>query len=134
MHRLTRTLLGGALPLALAGCQQVHVTPIAPASARPPVVTDSVRLFYSRDAVPFRYDEIAVLSMDVDWLVRDKEDIYRALRARAGEIGANAVIVAPIEGPTPGEEVAPELVTSGGLRGNALAIFLHLADTVRTPR
>lgn len=123
MHLLTRTRLYGALLLALAACQQVTVTPISPAPARSPVLTDSVRVFYSLDAVPFRYDEVALLSMDADWLVKDREDIYLKIREKAGEIGANAVIVAPFEEPT--------VVTTSGLRGNVLAIFLHLADTVR---
>ena len=123
MHLLTRTRLYGALLLALAACQQVTVTPIGPAPARSPVLTDSVRVFYSLDAVPFRYDEVALLSMDADWLVKDREDIYLKIREKAGEIGANAVIVAPFEEPT--------VVTTSGLRGNVLAIFLHLADTVR---
>lgn len=134
MDRLTRTCLCGALLFALSACQQVKVTPIAPTPARPAVLTDSVRLFYSPGAVPFRYDQIALLSMNVDWMAEDKEDIYLALRRKAGELGANAVIVAPIEEPTPGEKLASVLIASGGLRGNALAIFLHLADTVRNQR
>jgi hypothetical protein len=129
MHLLTRTRLCGALVLALAACQRVQVTPIGPASARLPVLTDSVRLFFSRDAVPFRYDEIALLSMDADWLAKDKEDIYLSLRKKAGELGANAVIVASVD-----EKGASVLYTAGGLQGNALAVLLHLADTVARPR
>lgn len=49
------------------------------------------------------------------------------------ELGANAVIVA-VKDPTTGGNVESVLVASGGLRGNALAVFLHLADTVMTPR
>lgn len=130
MGYLTRRRLCGALLLSVAACQQVKVTPIAPASARSAVLTDSVRLFFSPEAVPFRYDEIALLSMNVDWYVEDKEHIYLALRRKAGELGANGVIVAPAAGQTRGENVGPILITSGGLRGNALAVFLYLADTV----
>lgn len=133
MARVTRTHLCGVFLLALSACQQVKVTPISPAP-RPAVITDSVRLFFSREAVPYRYDEIAVLSMAVDWFVKDKESIYLALRTKAGQLGANAVILAPLEVPTRDERVAPVLVSSGGLRGNALAVFLHFADTVATPR
>lgn len=132
MDRLTRTRLCGALLLALSACQQVRVTPVAPATARPAVPTESVRLFYSREAVPFRYEEIALLSMHVDWLVRDKEAIYLALRQKAGELGANAVIIAPMKDSPSGEQV-PVLVTASGLSGNALAVFLRVADTVTTP-
>ena len=134
MRHMTGTRFCAALLVALAACQQVKVSNLGPAPARPPLPTASVRLFYSREAVPFRYDEIALLSMDADWLADDREDIYRALRKRAGEIGANAVIVAPIADPTTGEKVAAVLYTSGGLRGNAIAVFLHLADSVTTPR
>lgn len=130
MNYLTRTLFCGALLLSVAACRQVKVTPIAPATPRPAVLTDSVRLFFSPEAVPFRYDEIALLSMNVDWNLEDKEDIYLALRKKAGELGANGVIVALAAGQRRGENVGSVVITSGGLRGDALAVFLHLADTV----
>ena len=119
--------------VTLGACHPVSVRPID-TSPRPFVAIDSVRLFYSPEAVPFRYDEVAVLDMEVDWLIKDREDIYRALREKAGQLGANAVIVPTIDKASRDAEVVPELVTRGGIRGKALAIFLHLADTVATPR
>jgi hypothetical protein len=133
MPRVIRTCRCFALIVILGACQTVRVTPIDPAP-RPFVAIDSVRLFYSVEAVPFRYDEVALLDMEADWLTEDREHIYRALREKAGRLGANAVIVAPIEEPSKGQKVASVLVTRTGYRGKAMAVFLHLADTVATPR
>ena len=133
MTSLIRTVCCFAVIVILGACQAVKVTPIDPAP-RPFVATDSVRLFYSLEAIPFRYDEVAVLDMEADWLREDREDIYRALREKAGQLGANAIVVAPIDEPSSGEKVASVLVTRTGYRGKAVAVFLHLADTVATPR
>jgi hypothetical protein len=135
MRRLTRTVLWGASFITLVACPGVRVTPVASGPARVPVPADSVRLFYSREAVPFRYEEVAMLSTEADWLTEDREKLYLALRKKAGEIGANGIIVAPIDEPGTAEKMTSVLIGgSAQLRGDAIAIFLHLADTVATPR
>lgn len=135
MPSLTRAYLCLSALLLFAACQPVRVTRVGSAPARPPVLTDSVRVFYSRDAVPGRYEEIALLSTNAEWLTRGHEAMYAALRKKAGEIGANAVILSPVEEPTAVAKVASILISSPAtLRGSAIAIFLVPADSLKTPR
>ena len=78
----------------LAGCSvPVNANRIGSAPPRPPVSKDSVRLFFSTDYVTSRYEPIAVIGMGIDWNRPRDATEYTALRARAGRLGANAVIL-----------------------------------------
>jgi hypothetical protein len=105
---------GLALGMA-AGCTSMRVDRLASGSPRPAVPADSVRLFFSPQYVPGRYEQVAVLGRDVNWLHDHEHRVYRLLKRKAGELGANGVIIAPRSTPERPDEI----------RVQALAIYIH---------
>ena len=87
MTRHLRSTLAAAA-LVLTGCVRIHSTPLA-SGQYPPVPVDSVRLFALN--APAKYTEIAM--MRVDGFFSNDEKSVRALRAKAGAMGANGVIL-----------------------------------------
>lgn len=80
-----------ALPLAaliLTACVSVHSTPLA-STPYPSVPADSVRLFVLN--APAKYTELAMMRVD-HFLTSDKKSV-RALKEKAGAMGANGVIL-----------------------------------------
>lgn len=82
-------LLSALALVALTGaCTWVHTTPLA-ATAYPEVPADSVRLFATNP--PARYVEIAI--MRVEGIISTDKRSAKALREKAGKMGANGVIL-----------------------------------------
>lgn len=126
-ERRARSRVGIVATLALAACTPpVAVAPYgATLPKRPPVPTDSVRVFFDEGGVPGPFERIAMLSTHARWDRTDAERVVAALKAKAGRIGANAVVVFPITDPRGGERVAALIIPGvGEVSGSALAIFL----------
>jgi hypothetical protein len=97
MRAGARIVWSGLALWLLVGCaSMMDASRLSSAPARPPVPADSVRLFFSPDYLTGRYEPVAFLGTDVDWNATFNEGTYRALRARAARLGANAVIVGSI--------------------------------------
>ena len=77
-----------ATALALTACVRVHSTPLASVPL-PPVPADSVRVFALN--APAKYTEIAMMRVN-GFFTSDKKSV-RALREKAGAMGANGVIL-----------------------------------------
>ena len=69
-------------------CVRVHSTPLASVPLHP-VPADSVRLFALN--VPAKYTEIAMMRVDA-FFASDRKSV-RALREKAGAMGANGIIL-----------------------------------------
>ena len=87
MTRLLPTVLTSAALLASA-CVRVHSTLLASVSLQP-VPADSVRLFALN--APAKYTEIAMMRVNA-YFASDKKSV-RALREKAGAMGANGIIL-----------------------------------------
>ena len=88
MTRSLRLPLVVALATLAGACARVRATPLA-AVSYPAVSPDSVRLFATNP--PPKYVEIAMLRTEV-FLAGDQRSA-RALREKAGKLGANGVIL-----------------------------------------
>ena len=88
MTRPARILSTLALTTFAGACTWVRVTPLAP-TAYPEVPADSVRLFATNP--PAKYVEIAM--MRVEGIIATDKRSARALREKAGKMGANGVIL-----------------------------------------
>jgi hypothetical protein len=84
---IRHTALMAAALLATA-CVRVHSTPLASVPLQP-VPADSVRLFALN--APAKYTEIAMMRVDA-FFANDKKSV-RALREKAGAMGANGIIL-----------------------------------------
>ena len=100
---------------------------------RPSLPADSVRVYFGDAAVPAPFDSVARLSTHARWDKADEQRIVSLLKAEAGRLGANAVILYPVRNPSGGAELASVLVPGVGERaGSALAIFITSRDSTRT--
>ncbi|MDX1622561.1 MAG: hypothetical protein R3199_01080 [Gemmatimonadota bacterium] len=108
MKRVATPFAAMAFLLAL-GCVSIEATRFDSASERDPVPPDQVVIFRTLDQVPGKYAEMGVLRAEdaTTWT----RDMYDPLRRKAGEMGANAVVLDGVEGEGPG--------------ARALAIYLY---------
>ena len=77
-----------ATALITAACVRIHSTPLA-AAPHAPVPADSVRLFALN--APAKYTEVAMMRVD-RFFSTDRKSV-RALREKAGAMGANGIIL-----------------------------------------
>jgi len=94
--RLSAFPITAALLATTACGVRVAATPLTPGAAYAPVPADSVRLFVTR--APARYTELALLKADGFFPQRDAKRL-RALRERAGQLGANGLLLLGTQAP-----------------------------------
>jgi hypothetical protein len=120
--RLRPLVLAGAL--LLCGCVHTNATLLS-TTARPPVDPAAVVLYTSADKVPGKYDEIALIDSHGDEGATTYHKMLESMRRKAGEVGANGVILDSTTDPSTGAKVAHALIgTSADRKGKAMAIFI----------
>ena len=101
------------------------------APKRRPVAANLVRVFFDEATVTGAYERIALLSTHARWDKADPLAIVTALKTEAGRLGANAVVLAPIDDPEGGRRLAALVVPGvGEIAGSALAIYRPPSDSV----
>jgi hypothetical protein len=93
------------------------------------VSPENVVLYRTAEQVPGRYEEVAILRFAVEdpafGLPTNEEDKYTSLRKKAGELGANAIILVAVEEPSTGEQILAELFGAIAVQeGKAIAIYV----------
>ncbi len=93
------TVTGAVILVTLftAACVKTDVVMLTP-EAYPPVAAESVRVFRSVDDLLGAFEEIALIDVYMEGscsgaLCEDREDFVVALRERAGELGANGIVL-----------------------------------------
>ncbi len=121
------------VPILTTGCGVNTRATLLSTNQYPAVQTDSVRVFLSAEDLPpdFKYEDLAFITAeaqsagdDVFNLAVDETDIVRALRERAGKLGANALILRGAGRIHPGQPY----------EGQAKAIRLLSTPTTGKPR
>jgi len=94
MSRAGGLAAGLAAAVALAACGVKTTTTPTPASrAFDPVCVDGVAVFDDFSKVPYDYYEVAFVQSSSNSLYTGTGDALLAMRKRAGEQGANAIVV-----------------------------------------
>lgn len=128
--RNARWILPIIAGLLFTACVSTQAVRLGNTPDRPPVTPDHVVIYLTPDKVPGRYDEVALLSSKGDAGTTSETKMYDSMRKKAGELGANAVLLQNVEEPGTGSKVFHVLLhTSADRKGKALAIFV-LADSV----
>lgn len=86
--------------LAFAGaCVNVRAMPLGPAKGYAPVPREQVLVYRSEDEVPHPFEQIAVLYAEGDTDVTDERQMIDAARKKAGQLGANAIVLGEFREP-----------------------------------
>lgn len=86
--------------LALAAaCVTVRATPLGPQTYHEPVPRDLVAVYETEDDVPAEFEQIALLWAEGDTDVTNERQMIDAARKKAGQLGANAIILGEIREP-----------------------------------
>jgi hypothetical protein len=98
IRRAAATLLVPVIALVAIACSpRVKVRRLSPEGTEyASVPPDSVRVFRSGQVPPREYESIALLTASggaTGLLAPNAEDVVRALQKKAGELGANAIIM-----------------------------------------
>ena len=103
--RPTRALLPFAALALLAGCVSARATMLVPGQFSP-VPESEVRVFLAENEVPSTCQRIALIHTSGDVDMTDETQMITAARRRAGQVGANAVLLSNVREPGSGRRVA----------------------------
>jgi len=121
--------VAAALILSLPGCVTTNATRLGGGPTRAQVDPANVVLYRTAEQVPGRYEEIAILHSEGEASWTNEEGMYNSMRKKAGELGANGVILEAVEEPSAGAKVAGAFLGTGAERkGKAIAIYVFPDD------
>lgn len=109
----------------VTSCVSVNATKLGTGSYRQPVPTDKVAVYRTADQVPGKYEEIALLNASGDSSWSSESGMFKKMKQRAGQMGANAIILDAVSEPSAGAKIAGAIFGVGAERkGKAIAIFV----------
>jgi hypothetical protein len=115
--------------LALTGCMTVNTraTRLGMGPSHPPVAEQDVAVYSATDQIPGKYENVALLVSSVEHRPETEAPMLRSMRKRAGELGANAVLVHSLDGRTRGEvaRALQGMQAPTERKGTAIAIFVY---------
>ena len=112
------------LATSVAGCVRTAAMPFDGVARYPALPPDSVVVYQSPETVPAPFEQLAIVSAKGDFTMFEEEDLVRALRKEAGELGANGLLLATVRSPGTGGKIMGVLFGGehGLRRGQAVAI------------
>lgn len=119
------------LSLLLVGCVSTNAMVLNPSLKLAPVCPDGVLVYTDSSKVGQPYVEVAVLNSKGDYSSTNETQMMKSQRKKAGELGANGIILGSMTDPTTGAKVWRALLgTSANRKGKAVAIFVR-GDSTR---
>jgi hypothetical protein len=116
----------GAVLLAASGCVTTNATRLGGSSAHAAIPASAVVIYRAANQVPGRYEEIALLNSKGESGLTDESGMFKSMQKKAGELGANAIILDAISEPSAGAKVASAVFGTGAERkGRAIAIYVY---------
>ncbi|HEY9450182.1 MAG TPA: hypothetical protein VIQ74_05605 [Gemmatimonadaceae bacterium] len=124
----------GAAVFVLTACVSTSATRLGQGPIRPAFPPDSVAIYLTAADVPWRYEQVALLNSKGDVDYTDEKQMYNSIRKKAGEVGANGVILGSTNEPGAGAKVAHALFgTSANRKSTAVAIWVFKNDSTKAP-
>ena len=121
---MKKTMMMIALGSLLSGCVTTNAVLLDPRAHFAPVSPDDVVVYLIEEDVPYDFEPIALVHAKGDHEWTDEGDMIEAMRERAAELGAHAIILSWLDEPS-GFERAVEDVLPGAnadRRGRVVAI------------
>jgi hypothetical protein len=133
MRRSSKLIAGVGVAALVIACVQTNAVRLGNAPVREPVPEDQVVVYRTADQVPRRYEEVALLNAKGEASWTNEEKMFNSMRKKAGEMGANGIILDAIIEPGAGTKVAGAILGTGAERkGKAIAIYVFPADSAGT--
>ena len=133
MRRSSKLLAGVSVAALVVACVQTNAVRLGNAPVREPVAEDHVVVYRTADQVPRRYEEVALLNARGESSWTNEEKMFNSMRKKAGEMGANGIILDAIIEPGAATKVAGAILGTGAERkGKAIAIYVFPADSAGT--
>ena len=129
MKPLSRVALASYLLASLTACVTTNATRLGTGAALAPVPVESVAIYRTASQVPGKYQEVALLNSKGESSWTDEAAMFRSMRKKAAELGANAIILDAVSEPSAGAKVASAIFGTGAERkGRAIAILILPAE------
>ena len=111
--------------VSVAGCVSTNHVPLGSPNTYPAVAPEEVQVFLTEADVPAEFEKIALINATGESSWTDEAQMVRAMQKKAGELGANAIILGEFKEPSAGAKVAGAFLgTSVERKGQVLAIRL----------
>ena len=124
-----RSVLFSAALIVASGCVTTNATRIGSATMHASVPAAGVVIYRTASQVPGKYEEVALLNSKGESSFTDEAGMFRSMQKKAGELGANAIILDAVSEPSAGAKVASAVFGTGAERkGRAIAIFIFPDD------
>lgn len=122
------------LALLLSACVSTNAVRLGAAPARPPVAESQVVIYRTAEQIPGRYEEVALLNSTAEATWTNEAKMYASMRRKAGQLGANGVLLDAMNEPSAGAKVAAAVFGVGGAerKGKAIAIYVFAKDSAAT--
>src|SRR4051794_22927227 len=134
---IRRVLIIGAL-VFLAGCVRTTATKLGASMLHPPLIPNDVAIYRTATQVPGKYEEVALLYSKGASTLTTEPQMFESMKAKAAEMGANAIILDAISEPSAGAKIAGAFLGYAPERqGNAVAVYVYPASqgpAVRVPQ
>jgi hypothetical protein len=127
--------LAGALVVGAACGVKKTTTDISPAMARAPTCAAAIAVYNSRADIPFDYYELAWIEAEGNSVWTTDNQLQTQIRNGAAKVGANAVIITPVEQSKATVKILGEAIgaKSATAKATALAVYMPSdAARVRT--
>jgi hypothetical protein len=109
----------------IAACVSVNATKLGTGNYRRPVAAAEVAVYRTADQVPGKYEEIALLNAKGDSAWSSESGMFKQMKKKAGQMGANGIILDAVSEPSAGAKIAGAIFGVGAERkGKAIAIFV----------
>ena len=116
-----------ALGSACAGVKKT-TTPLNPAMSRAPTCGNAIAVYNSRSDVPYDYYELAWIQATGNSVWTTDNQLQTQIRNGAAKVGANAVIVNPVEQSKTTIKVLGEAVGAKSATQKASALAIYMPD------
>lgn len=109
----------------LSGCITMETTTLGPTDF-PPVPADQIYVFFSEDEIEYDFTRIALFHLEGDATWTQESKMIEKAKIRAGEMGANAIVLRDMHEPSDGAKIASEFLgTTAERRGAIVAVRIH---------
>ena len=124
MRRIIAVL---GLALFATGCISTNAVRLGePGQKYAPVPESEVRVYLKEEDVEGEFDKLAIINAEGNYNFANDERMINAMKKKAGQLGANAIILGEFKDPSTVEKIADAVIGVGGEKtAKVLAIRLR---------